>query len=314
MKTYPGLCGDKCRSLTSGERSLIHGVFKTALTLDAIRIHDHAHPDKGWQRDKDGKMVPPDKPIENAHTDGNDILMPDVAGADCGSLYWPDYSTAPIYFQAKLIHELAHVWQNQSGTVGAYPHNRAMEVIRAAHKLGEEASLSDVADAHHRAENWHQRNPGKRQTHDAIGSRWGTNPVVQPETKDQFLPFRQMDGSWSAKILKDREKEVRLSQQYAAQHNMSEAAVRERWQKYADYDYLTPPIDQRDSEKVFDGLNLEEQAQMIEDYFLLTKGVDPASPQACIPGSDRKTIPYIGKPRPDIGVYKSIIPFLRGQL
>lgn len=292
MKRYPEVCGDKCRGLTSGEITMIHAVFGNALNLSAIGVHNHPHPRKTGD-------------LNRSHGADNGLFMVDDPNASFPD-YFADYTTAPIYQQATVIHELAHIWQQETGRKGVYPHNEAMEVLKAVEKeSGEVKKLSDVTRAY-------QNVTGRRQTHDVIGRNLATNPIQYPDMHyTTTMKWTDVEGRDRQRQTVHAQPEVRLSDQYAHAHNSNGAKAAGNWKTNADYDYLYSSIDWRDGWKAFDGLNYEAQAEMIKDYFLLSKGIDPSSPLACGPGMHN--VPTMGKPRLPLIVYKLVIPFLRGR-
>ncbi|MBX9708165.1 MAG: hypothetical protein K2X61_09560 [Caulobacteraceae bacterium] len=83
------------RTLTKGERRLIHGEFGDAVHLDEVRLA--AMP---W-------------PLFRAFVPGRVFSRSWIC--------WPgtdlpeDFAVAPLSLQAVLIHEMVHVWQAQSG-------------------------------------------------------------------------------------------------------------------------------------------------------------------------------------------------------
>ena len=82
------------RTLTDGERAFLAPIFRNAVDYDDIRIvHGRAFP------------------LQSRYTIvtiGRAIYVPDPA-------YLADYASAPASRRAILVHEVAHVWQYESG-------------------------------------------------------------------------------------------------------------------------------------------------------------------------------------------------------
>jgi len=87
---------DRGRSLTTGECAIAKAMFGTALDADKVRLHRA----KWWPLQPRNVVMAPDGAI---------WFHPE------GGLWREDFSTAPLRLQALLVHELTHVWQNQSG-------------------------------------------------------------------------------------------------------------------------------------------------------------------------------------------------------
>ncbi|HWI86503.1 MAG TPA: vgr related protein [Sphingomonas sp.] len=84
------------RPLTPGERAMATGMFGAALNLDTIRLHRA----KWWPFQPRNVVMAPA---------GGIWFHPE------GTLWREDFSTAHERLQALFVHELAHVWQHQSG-------------------------------------------------------------------------------------------------------------------------------------------------------------------------------------------------------
>lgn len=82
------------RPLTPGERALAMPYFGLALDYDRVRVFARKH--NPFQAD--GSLMAP-----NGHL----FAPPDV--------YVEDFALAPTHVQAAFVHELTHVWQEQSG-------------------------------------------------------------------------------------------------------------------------------------------------------------------------------------------------------
>ncbi|RNF33103.1 hypothetical protein [Paracoccus methylarcula] len=294
-------CTEKCRALTAGERSMAFGVFLTALNMEAVRIHDHANPEF---------------PAETApNTTGNNIYM----RADQGH-YLKDYDGEPLQLRATLIHELAHVWQHQKYGPGMTPNKRKQESLPIYNsKHGTNLTLPQY---HRRVEKRDdsaaRKHRDHRSTYDAIDRERHVNPVMYPGMEyTQTMAWTHADGSQGARTDTIRQGEVRLADQYAEYHrkhggfNINAADVAGHLESASDYDYLHVQPNLMKLDQFFDGLNFEQQAELIEDYFLMKNSYDPAVPRHGGPG--RYSLVSIIKPRPSVYTLMRIIPFLRGD-
>jgi len=87
---------DPGRPLTPGERLLAAGLFGDAIDHDRVRLHRA----KWWPFQPRRYVMAPD---------GHIWFHPD------GGAWRDDFALASLDLQALLVHELAHVWQHQSG-------------------------------------------------------------------------------------------------------------------------------------------------------------------------------------------------------
>lgn len=82
------------RLLTPGEISMVTSLFKTAITITSVKVHNDTY-----------------LPLQNK----------DTAVTPNGEIYWPeghfkeDYSIETIDYIHFFIHEMTHVWQYQMG-------------------------------------------------------------------------------------------------------------------------------------------------------------------------------------------------------
>lgn len=277
------------------------GVFLTALNMEPVRIHGHTNPS--------------DPNETNPNTTGNNIYM--RADQD---FYREDYDGEPVQKRATLIHELAHVWQHQKYGLGMTPHNVRQEGLpefNSKHgtshnqaKFRQMVQEADDADSRQRRD--------RRTTFDAIDRKRHLNPVMYPGMEyTQTMTWTDVNDRQGARTDTIRQGEVRLADQYAEQHKNHHAAsvntadVVAALESSEDYDYLHVRPNLMKLDKIFDGLNSEQQAELIEDYFLMKNGYDPAVPRH--DGDDRYRPASIIKPRPSIYTLMRIIPFLRGN-
>lgn len=84
------------RALTPGEIKLAKLVYKTSLDYTKVKIHD--------------KPYIPFQPKDSGMTPNGEIYM-------SGTAYKADYSAEDLRTRSFFIHEMAHVWQYQTGVL-----------------------------------------------------------------------------------------------------------------------------------------------------------------------------------------------------
>ena len=84
------------RKLTQSERVLVQSVFKHAIDVDKVRIHNRKW---WWFQPRQITMAP----------DGHLWFHPKNA------LFCDDFCARDVHLQGLFIHEMTHVWQHQQG-------------------------------------------------------------------------------------------------------------------------------------------------------------------------------------------------------
>lgn len=270
------------RRLTEGEQTLANGVFNGKINLRKVRVHDYAH----------GTESP-----YNPHTVGDDIYFPPNAN---GTTSFEDsFHLATLSKQANFIHELAHVWQNQTQPRASLGYDKTLSY--SAHL---EMSLLEYLDQLAGERKYKDHRP----VMDIVSRPLHVHHETRPATMPTTISTGNMDGTTSTKPVNGAD--PGMLEQFIREHAVPDTRknrerIRKFWLEASDYNYLTFGWENL----AFSGLNREAQANMIMDYFILLQGGNPMDPTLT---KAHVFIPHSGQVRPPLSVYKKIIPFVKG--
>ncbi|SIS96652.1 hypothetical protein SAMN05421772_110100 [Paracoccus saliphilus] len=270
------------RRLTEGEQTLANMVFNGKITLRKVRVHGCAHE------------------TESPHTVGNDIHFPPNAN---GTAFVDSFHQASLTQQAKFIHELAHVWQNQTQPRASLGYHKALNYSEHL-----EMSLLEYLDRLAGECRYKDHRPVMDIVSRPLHVHHETRPVTMPTT----ISADNMDGTTSTKPANGADvANSGILEQFIREHAVPDTRknrerIRRFWHDSSDYNYLTFGWEKL----AFSGLNREAQADMIMDYFILLCGGNPLDPTLC---KGNMFVPHSGQVRPPLSVYKKIIPFVQAS-
>lgn len=274
------------RRLTPGEISTASRVFNGAVNFRKIRIHDNPAENND---------------PNNPHTVGNDIHFPKNDFRD-------DFFGAPLHKFSTLIHEMAHVWQNQSGQRATLSHRK----FRNSYKRELKESLKNHVTPKSLAELKEQlsklrRFKKNRLVMDAVSRPLHATREIVPQPMAVEMSAEMIDNHTVTNVLPGAPIESPLDIYFREYVTDDDQDLRQKvgkyWQLISDYHYLTHDWENT----AFNALSREGQAEMIKDYFILLCGGDPLEPVFC--PNDTYT-PTSGHERPPLSFYKRLIPFV----
>ncbi|MFQ6547995.1 hypothetical protein AADZ90_008545 [Aestuariibius sp. 2305UL40-4] len=328
------------RKLTAAEITFLSGIFATGLTFDLIRVHKGYHPDlteeekkeiegrshvtgndiylvgDDWSEDltKDGNIDKLGTFVhEMAHIwqNQNDVGLGGIQRMDNYHSAQMDIYEAAVDSLETIIESGIKHFQRRYKKISE---DAAIDSVKAAipETIAEYRKSSDLAEFHtdrYKADKWSYR------------ERDSWDPVFQPGPQPQYarpwtLPTdgnvivglsldhtpkpgeRLSDFVWRSPLIQRRYKtKANLidKMQMAALDDSNEHA-----HSRTDYNYML----KAPGKAHFLMLRREAQAKLVEDYFYLTRGVDPRT---------RPSSNHDYRPRPTLAFYKMMIPFLPGK-
>ncbi len=239
-----------------------------------------------------------------------------------GDIYFPggapdDFSLIQDAGQRyTLIHELTHVWQHQSGV--RQLRTTRLQRFAVKDKWLELLNLWENIKDDPTVPKWikeriYQREEELDEYHsDAMDmfmtelSTYQVDPYVTPVVAPTVVSGQTIDGDIFAHTLSagtgtKRRSEIAWNRSKAASKRFSSREdMVSKWQRRerSDYDYLKKKLSEIDFYK----LNVEQQAQLVGEYFLLLEGNDIQD----VFGSGMS-----GKARPPLAFFKAVVPFAR---
>ncbi|WP_162617515.1 hypothetical protein [Yoonia maritima] len=265
------------RKLTSGEKNLLNRFFNCTMSLEMVRVYTTAHPSVSQSSTR-------------AHSAGNNIYFPQR------HRYYDDFSKLPVWKLAVFIHEMAHIWQYQTGRRATLPVNRT---IREYESYLDQIKVSRTGvslDTYLKNRNANGRH---RQTLGGVSAALNTNPMKFDAEPAIRVNTTLAGGQQRTVTVASGAPSMTLAEYMASGHDFTENEIRASWSRNSDYDYM--PIDWKTAD--FDALNDEAQAQMITDYFLIKNEASPRTVNTHIYASGKDPLPLV--------VYELIVPFAK---
>ncbi len=302
------------RSLSADEIALIKSIFGSELNPALVTVYHVPHH--------------PELECRMYRLEGtNDLYCPDTS-------YQADFACDMDFeVRGSFVHEMAHIWQFQNNVsskqslrgqrnIAEYEMRVARQKVDAAQDAWER--YRDRVVAMHRVKAFNARQlayfEGKLDSIQAKQDSIVANDFGPKRTRFEDLDEKldrtlKIQGELTHKMPIDqadpvlpsgrRTSEVAWEIPEVRRHFATRQAMVDAWRDYEldDYDYLNvwAPETCEGVESFFD-LNEEQQAKMIEEYYLLTKGVEPVT--------TRQGARLNGQKRPPLWFYQSFIPFV----
>ncbi|RNF35773.1 hypothetical protein [Paracoccus methylarcula] len=275
--------GEK-RRLTEGEISMANRVFNGAVNLRKVRVYSSPSRTRGS--------------LVHKHTVDSGIYCPTAQH------YSEDFSQTALVDQAAFIHEMAHVWQNQTRQRHTLSHKKYHDYIN-------QVKGSMKAYLKHRGlwRNYRKRPVVFDEVGGPLSSTRKTSPVQMPTRIsatqiDGSVAVRELPGAAAEDVVESYMRDYNMPNQKLSGGSDSKTELHRMWTNEYHYNYLLAG-----SEKiVFAGLTREGQAEMIMDYFILLNGGNPMNPVLRNVLPDH--VPKGWQERPPLGFYKKLIPFV----
>lgn len=276
------------RKLTKGEHSLANRIFNGAINLEHVCVYDYA----GSERYR-----------YDPSTRGNDIFFPPRENGK--PTYFNDFFTAPVPYQGMLIHELTHVWQNQTNARRTYfPETKIISVEDYAQQLG--LSLEKYLRT--------RLNMSVEEFREGITRHSVKDIVSRPlhATRDHSRSYQveistgMIDGTTRTNIMDSGDLVSLFLRDFSADRSdENKHRLSKLWaDEYSHYNYLVAGW----RSTAFANLNVEAQAEMVRDYFILLNGADPRRPDIAVPHTGGFRLS--GDIQKTLDVYRKIIPFV----
>ncbi len=305
------------RPMTTSEVYLAKSVFGHALDCTRIKIHKTTvHPTLG----------------ERMYHSAGHIYLP-------GKSYKDDlYGDDPIE-RSKLVHELAHVWQYQNNIPGKTTTRRdyqyaGWDIERNEYAKDSTNAVWDkemaklkpgkLSDADFNkmqklnkkitrsVDSIRQELKEARKRYDSLDARlnnkskWG-GPRTDWMSKDEaeeIIPVGSpgfLSTDWGRPLSEILWERADVREMFNSREHLLQC-----WRDYErdDYDYMKSDFEYTVCS--FEDLNIEQQATMIQEYYLLSVGIEVST--------TRTGLALNGRKRPPLSFYRSFIPFLSNPL